>query len=153
MCYNAGIMKLNYKVKKEDSNKTINQILDEQFHFSTRLKSKLVKSQMVLINGIFKDTRFNCFEGDNIIVDLDYPESNDNIVSKKMSLDIIYEDDAMLILNKPVGIPVHPSLNHYEDSLASGVKFYFESQGINKKTRPVNRLDLNTSRHRYIRKK
>lgn len=62
-----------------------------------------------------------------------------------MKLDIVFEDDCFLILNKPAGIAVHPSILHYQDSLSNGVKFYFESKGIKRKIRPVNRLDLNTS--------
>ena len=62
-----------------------------------------------------------------------------------MDLDIIYEDEAFLVINKPAGIPVHPSLNHYEDSLANGVKYYLNSKNIHKKIRPVNRLDKDTS--------
>ena len=62
-----------------------------------------------------------------------------------MKLDIVFEDDCFLILNKPAGIAVHPSILHYQDSLSNGVKFYFEVKGINRKIRPVNRLDLNTS--------
>lgn len=62
-----------------------------------------------------------------------------------MKLDIIFEDECFLILNKPYGIAVHPSILHYTDSLSNGVKFYFESKGAKYKIRPVNRLDLNTS--------
>ena len=62
-----------------------------------------------------------------------------------MDLDIVFEDDGILVINKPAGIAVHPSILHYEDSLASGVKYYLENSGIYKKIRPVNRLDLNTS--------
>lgn len=62
-----------------------------------------------------------------------------------MTLNIIYEDEWILILNKPHGIPVHPSILHHEDSLSSGVKFYFDSINLKKKIRPVNRIDKDTS--------
>ena len=62
-----------------------------------------------------------------------------------MHIDIIFEDDCLLIINKPAGIAVHPSILHYENTLSNGVKFYFESIGLKRKIRPVNRLDLNTS--------
>ena len=62
-----------------------------------------------------------------------------------MELDIIYEDDAYLVINKPAGIPIHPSMDHFTDSLSNGVKYYFDSIGLKKKIRPVNRLDKNTS--------
>jgi 23S rRNA pseudouridine1911/1915/1917 synthase len=62
-----------------------------------------------------------------------------------MELDIIYEDDAILSINKSAGIATHPSRMHFDNTLSNGVKFYFDSIGLNKKIRPVNRLDLNTS--------
>lgn len=136
-------MILEYVVKEE--NKTINKILLEKFEFSNRLFSKLIKNNRVLVNNNNIDTRKIAKGGDIIKIDFNYEEDNSNIVSKKMKLNIVYEDDALLVLDKPAGIAVHPSILHYEDSLASGVKYYFETQGIKKKIRPVNRLDLNTS--------
>ena len=73
-----------------------------------------------------------------------------NIVSTPMDLDIIYEDEWLLIVNKPAGIAIHPSILHYSDSLSNGIKFYFNSINLHKKIRPVNRLDSNTSRISYI---
>ena len=138
-------MILEYKVKIEDRNKTINQILKEQFEFSNRLFSKLIKNKNIYLNDNNIDTRLKANTGDILKIDLNYKENNSNIEAHKMDLDIIYEDEGLLILNKPAGIAVHPSIEHYEDSLASGIKYYFESKGIYKKVRPVNRLDLNTS--------
>ncbi len=62
-----------------------------------------------------------------------------------MNLDIIYEDDSYIVINKPANMPVHPSMDHFTDSLSNGVKYYFDSIGLKKKIRPVNRLDRNTS--------
>ena len=62
-----------------------------------------------------------------------------------MPLDIIYEDEYLLVINKPAGIAIHPSILHYNDSLSNGVKFYFDKLGLKKKIRIVNRLDRNTS--------
>ena len=80
-----------------------------------------------------------------VIIDLNYEEESDNIVPTKMDLDIVHEDNAVLILNKSAGIPVHPSLHYYSTSLSNGVKYYFNEIGLKKKIRPVNRLDKNTS--------
>ena len=57
----------------------------------------------------------------------------------------LFEDDYLLILDKPAGIAVHPSILHYDNSLSNGVKSYFEKIGLRKKIRPVNRLDKDTS--------
>ena len=91
--------------------------------------------------------RNNCIikKDGKIIIDLNYEEEADNIATTPMELDIIHEDDAILILNKPAGIPVHPSLHYYSTSLSNGVKNYFNQIGLKKKIRPVNRLDKDTS--------
>ena len=128
-----------------ENNKTINQILQENFEFSNRLFSKLLRNKRVKVDDKITDTRKIAKIGEKITIDLDYEEENSNIISKKIKLDIVYEDEGLLVINKPAGIAVHPSILHYEDSLASGVKYYFEQNGIYKKIRPVNRLDLNTS--------
>ena len=138
-------MILKYIVKKEDENKTINQILKNQYEFSNRLFSKLINGKYIFLNGKNIDTRLSPKEKDILTIDLNYKEDNSNIIANKMNLDIVYEDEGLLILNKPAGFAVHPSIEHYDNSLASGVKYYFESKGIAKKIRPVNRLDLNTS--------
>lgn len=62
-----------------------------------------------------------------------------------MDLDILYEDEYYLVINKPPHLPIHPSMLHYENSLSNGVKYYFDSIGLKKKIRPVIRLDKDTS--------
>ena len=125
--------------------KDINQILKQEFQISARLLHKLIIAKHVMLNKTIVDTRSLVTIGDVIHVNLDFEEESDNIISTEMKLNIIFEDDALLILNKPAGIAVHPSVLHYKDSLSNGVKFYFESIGLKRKIRPVNRLDLNTS--------
>ena len=136
-------MILNYKVT--EPSQTINQILKTKLHISSRLLYKLIKKKKIYLNDKVCDTRDIANIGDTISVDLSYDEDNSNILQTKMDLDIIYEDDAILILNKPSGISTHPSILHFEDSLSNGVKYYFDSIGLQKKIRPVNRLDLHTS--------
>lgn len=137
-------MLLNYVVSS-DKYKNINQILIQEFNLSARLQRKLILSKQIFCNNIFVDTRSLVKVGDIISVNLNFEEDNDNIVPTQIELNIVYEDDCFLILNKPVGIAVHPSMLHYNDSLSNGVKFYFDEINLHKKIRPVNRLDFNTS--------
>jgi 23S rRNA pseudouridine1911/1915/1917 synthase len=138
-------MKIEYQVTKKDSKQTINQILINKFKFSTRLLSKLIRLEKISVNQKNIDTR-KCVSPYNIItVDFDYDEDNSNIFPTQMDLDIIYEDEWLLVINKPAGIPIHPSRLHFTDSLSNGIKFYFDSISLHKKIRPVNRLDLDTS--------
>ena len=137
-------MILEYIVK-EEKYQNINQILKQEFQISARLMHKLIVEKHVLLNGYIVDTRESVVENDIVTVNLDFQEDSENIVATPMKLNIVFEDEGLLILNKPAGIAVHPSILHYEDSLSNGVKFYFESIGLKRKIRPVNRLDLNTS--------
>ena len=136
-------MEINYKVEKE--NQTINQILKNELNISSRLFYKLIKHNLVSVNGKPTDTRNQVTINDVITIDLNYDEDNSNIVPRKMELNIVYEDEALIIINKPSGIAVHPSILHYEDSLSNGLKYYFDSINLKKKIRPVNRLDFYTS--------
>ena len=138
-------MFLEYVVKKDDNFKTINEVLTSNFYISSRLRNKLINLKAVKLNGNFVNTRSFVRELDVITVNFDYEEDNSNILPTKMDLQIIYEDEWLLIVNKPAGIAIHPSLLHYIDSLSNGVRYYFDLIGLKKKIRPVNRLDANTS--------
>ena len=138
-------MELNYTVTNDCKYLNINQILVNEFNISSRLRSKLIRLKCIYKNSAVADTRDYVSTGDIITISFDYNEDNSNIVPTKMALDIIYEDSWLIVVNKPAGIPVHPSILHYTDSLSNGLCYYFNSIGLNKKIRPVNRLDLNTS--------
>ena len=145
-------MELKYCINNHDKEtyKNIHSILRNELQISNRLLTKLIQKNCIMLNGSICDTR-NAFETNDILtVSFDYTEDNANVVSTKMDLDIIYEDDWLLIINKPAGVAIHPSILHYSDSLSNSVKFYFDSIGLHKKIRPINRLDFNTSRIGYF---
>ncbi len=137
-------MILKYIVK-ENKYQSINQILKQKFKIYARLQHKLITSKQIFLNGNQADSRIAPQINDVITVNLDFNEESENIIPTPIPLNIIYEDEALLILDKPAGIAVHPSISHYTDSLANGVKYYFDTIGLKRKIRPVNRLDLNTS--------
>lgn len=72
-------------------------------------------------------------------------ERSEKIVPEALPLDIVYEDEDILIVNKPANMPVHPSQNHYSGTLANGIAYYFEAQGNPFIFRCVNRLDRDTT--------
>lgn len=137
-------MKLEYLVSNK-LYKNINDILSIEFKISTRLRNKLIKYKQIFLNGKNVDSRTTINIGDKLVVNFNYEEDNSNILPKKLPLDIIYEDEWLLVINKSAGIAVHPSILHYDDSLSNAVRYYFDQIGLKKKIRPVNRLDLNTS--------
>lgn len=123
----------------------INQILKQELNISSRLLQKLINSKHIYLNNNIVDTRNSVKLNDVISVNLDFDEESENIIPQKMNLNIVYEDESFLIINKPPQIAIHPSISHYNDSLANGVKYYFDEINLHRKIRPVNRLDFNTS--------
>ena len=136
-------MKLAYINSSKYSN--VKEVLKAEFSMSDRLLLKLKKLDKIYLNGDVTSVNHPVLENDLIECYLDYEEDNSNIVPTEMSLNIIYEDEAYIVVNKPAGIPVHPSMDHYTDSLSNGIAFYFNQIGLKKKIRPVNRLDKDTS--------
>lgn len=137
-------MELNYIVKKSDT--SIKQILKNEFNMSERFVLKLKTNKCIYINNVCVPIHFSINGGDLLSIKENFIEDSDGIVSNdNITLNILFEDDYLLILDKPAGIAVHPSILHYDNSLSNGVKSYFEKIGLRKKIRPVNRLDKDTS--------
>ena len=125
--------------------KTLRDILQREFKLSRREIIKLKKSKAYTINDEFTFLDKELKDGDIIKVIVDFEESNDNIVPVEGNLDILFEDEYLLIVNKPSNMPVHPTTYHYDDTLSNIVRYYFDKNNINRKIRLVNRLDRDTT--------
>lgn len=137
-------MNINYIVK-DTKYLYLRDVLKYEFNISSRLLIKLKKMNLILLNSNSTYLDYPVKIGDKIEIFLDFDEDNSNVVSTKLPLSIIYEDEYLLILNKPAGYAIHPSQSHYNSSLSNGIRYYFDSIGLKKKIRIVNRLDKNTS--------
>lgn len=138
-------MVLRYIKKISDSYETVRQVINNEFNISYNLLVRLKKNKKIFLNGNNTYVDRSIQDGDEITIIIDFEEDNSNVVSTNMNLNILYEDNGLLIIDKPAGIPVHPSILHFENSLSNGVKYYFDTINLHKKIRPVNRLDRNTS--------
>lgn len=138
-------MNLSYQIDKDEHYDNVLHVLKEQFFLSDRLITKLKKANKIYLNSLPTYTKKSVTVGDTVSVLIDFEEDNSNIVASNIPLNIIYEDDYLLVLNKPANIAIHPSILHFDNSLSNGVKFYFDKLGLKKKIRIVNRLDRNTS--------
>lgn len=132
---------LKYIVKNEDDNLKVSKILLNKLNISSRLLNKLKMNEKIIVNNKPVFSNYIVHTNDEIIVKIDFYEE-DYIKPENMYLDILYEDDYYLAVNKPAGIVVHPSSNHLSNTLANGVKYYLNNR---KKIRAINRLDKDTS--------
>ena len=94
-------------------------------------------------NGILLRAIDKVFTDD--IVTLKFPEDKNNIVPVQMPLVIRYEDEHLLVIDKPSHMPVHPTHNHQYDTLANAVSFYLHSKNENSAFRALNRIDSDTT--------
>ncbi len=138
-------MILKYTIKESDSYINLKDLLKNYFEISDRLLIKLKHNQKLFINSASVSVNAPLYVNDIITVLIDFVEDNSNIIPINIPLDIIYEDNCLLVVNKPSGMPVHPSMDHFEDSLSNGIKYHFDKIGLKKIIRPVNRLDKDTS--------
>ncbi len=138
-------MEFNYTVNTPNLYNTVRDVLKNYFLVSSRLLLKLKNNNCVFLNNKKCSINSTISLGDIVSFSLDYEEDNSNIVATNIPLNIVYEDECLSIINKQPNVAIHPSMLHYDNSLSNGVKFYFDSIGLKKKIRPVNRLDRNTS--------
>ena len=136
-------MKLKFVVKKDEDE--IKRILIDELKISKE-QIKKIKDENILVNNKIQKMYQKVYKNDQIIINLDYCEDNSNIMpNSHIKFQILYEDDWLIIVNKPKFIPVHPTMRHYEDSLSNGIRYYYDTINLHKKIRPVNRLDKDTT--------
>ena len=109
---------------------------------------RLIEEGCVTRNGKPGKKNDKLNEGDQICVTVPEPKEVD-IVAKQMPLDIVYEDEDLLVINKPKGLVVHPAAGHQDDTLVNGLLYALgdDLSGINGELRPgiVHRIDKDTS--------
>lgn len=138
-------MELKYIVDSLSSYTNVRQVLKNEFNMSNRLITKLKQNKFIYLNDTETYLDKSLSVGNTIKCKIDFNESSENIIPTQMNLKIIYEDDYLLAVDKPYNMAVHPSILHYTNSLSNGVKYYFNIIGLNRKIRPVNRLDRDTT--------
>ncbi len=130
------------KIEKSYENFSVGELLKRHFCLSSRLISKLKLSGGIILNGETVTVRKTVKIGD--ILCIKFPQNqSQNVIPVKLPLDILYEDEDILAVNKPKNMPVHPSLNNYDNTLGNAVMFYYKDSPF--VYRPVNRLDRDTT--------
>lgn len=136
---------ITYTIDNASTGLRIEQYLRRRGYSYQNLARLKKMRESILLNGAWTYMRTAVKDGDILTVHIQEPESSPNIPPVKLPLDIVYEDEDIVVVNKPAGMPVHPSLNNYENSLANGLMYYYQEQGKPFIFRCTNRLDRDTS--------
>lgn len=122
----------------------IKEILFDHYRFSRKSLSTIKNYNGIYLNGEAVYVSVRVKEGDLLQIFVPEETSTD-ILPQPIPIDIQYEDQDIVIINKPVGIVVHPTRSHYLGTIANGLMYYWQSQGKQFRFRPVHRLDKDTS--------
>ncbi len=114
--------------------------------YSRKLIIELKKSpEYLTISGEHVYITRKLHRGDVLRVQLPKESSSEHIVAAQIPLDIIYEDEHLMVINKQADLPIHPSQGNYDNTLANGVAWYFACKGEPFVYRVINRLDRDTT--------
>ncbi|OWP86336.1 RNA pseudouridine synthase [Flavobacterium covae] len=137
-----------FDIPKGQSSMRVDKYLMTSIENTTRNKiQQAAEKGFILANGIAVKSSYKIKPFDEIKVVLSHPPFENKIIPENIPLDIIYEDDALIVINKPVGLVVHPGHGNYTGTLANALAFHFENLPMNSSNRPglVHRIDKDTS--------
>ena len=138
-----------FEVTREQEGERLDKFLSMIYpDFSRSFFQKLIKENNIQVNDVVQKANYRMKEEDLVAVTI--PDAVETaIVPEDIPLDILYEDDDVLIVNKPKGMVVHPSAGHFSGTLVNGIMFHCKDSlsGINGEIRPgiVHRIDMDTT--------
>lgn len=138
--------KLLFKISQQDTNLTIYDYLKAQGFSSQNIIDLKKMNRSILINQQWVHVNYRLNAGEELLIHIQENSSNDKIIPSNLPFPIIYEDEDIVVINKPADMPIHPSQNNYGNTLANAAAYYYE---VEKNTpfifRCINRLDRNTT--------
>ncbi|MEE1086828.1 MAG: RluA family pseudouridine synthase [Schaedlerella sp.] len=136
---------LIYYIKPSEEGLRIEQFLRGNGYSRQNLVELKKMKESVLLNGIWVHLNDTLKENDILTIYIQEQESSEKIPPVEHPLDIVYEDEDIIVINKPAGMPIHPSQNNYYNSLANALAWYYQQKGEHFIFRCTNRLDRDTS--------
>ena len=136
---------IEYTIPESQNGLRVEQFLRRKGYSRQNLTEIKRMPQSILVNGIHYYMRQTLAAGDHLQVCICETESSEKIPPVKLPLNIVYEDEDILVINKPAGMPIHPSMKNYYNSLANALAWYYQDQGKPFIFRCSNRLDRDTS--------
>lgn len=136
---------INYQIDETAAGLRVEQFLKRKGYSSQNISSIKHMPESILVNGVHYYMRQELAEGDCLSVCINETKCSDKIPPVELPLDIVYEDEDIIVLNKPAGMPIHPSLNNYYNTMANALAWYYKEQDKPFIFRCCNRLDRDTS--------
>ncbi len=135
--------KFKYTVTTEDEGQPIKWIIRNRFTFSARMRSKIKHGELAYLNGEKTLGWITPNVGD--LIEIDLPDEKSDFEPEAIPIDVVFEDEDLLVINKQPGIVVHPTMGQPRHTMANAVQNYMNEKGESFKIRFVNRLDRDTS--------
>lgn len=136
---------LSYLIAPKESGNTIEAFLRARGYSRHILSCLKQREDGILVQGEHAFTNYKLREGELLTIHLVEEAMSENITPVFLPLDIVYEDEDLLILNKAADMPIHPSIHNEDNTLANGVVYYYLSMGEPFVFRCINRLDRDTT--------
>lgn len=135
----------HYNIQAEYDNRTLLSFLKNN-HYSSQIITHLKRTENgIILNGKWGRVRDILHTRDDLTIQLIEEDYSKNIVPANLPLNIIYEDEDILVVNKAANTPIHPSQGNYDNTLANAVAFYYQQKGEPFTYRCINRLDRDTT--------
>ena len=138
----------NFNADKGQEPLRVDKFLMNRIENSTRSKiQQAAKSGSIFVNGSIVKSNYKVKGGDNIRVLFTHPSHANLLIPENIPIDIEYEDDFLIIINKPPGMVVHPGHGNYSGTMINALLYKFEKLPVNNNHRPglVHRIDKDTS--------
>lgn len=136
---------ITYIINEKNENQTIGQFLKIHGYSHPIIVGLKKTTNGILLNERWVYVSNRMKKGDVLTINIEETASNSKLEPVFFPLDIVYEDDDLLIVNKTSNMPIHPSMGNYENTLANALAYYFKDQDSPFIFRCINRLDRDTT--------
>lgn len=134
-----------YQIAHPARGRKISGFLKEKGYSEQNLVNLKKDCESITVNGVFARQNSVLAHGDTLVVRIREQDASDQILPAELPLDIVYEDEDLLVINKPAGMPIHPSRNNFDNSLGNALAWRYKMRGEPFVFRCINRLDRDTS--------
>ena len=137
---------LSYVVSSTEANLPISKFLKKKGFSSQNIIELKKMERSILIDNEWMHMNYRLQENQELVIHIQENNTNEHIVPVELPFPILYEDEDIVVINKPANMPIHPSQNNYDNTLANAAAYYYEiTQNTPFVFRCINRLDRDTT--------